>query len=236
VYDQLKEIDKHSSIMLKDKYQKMLYITMPKKELIDITSLRQYLASVISYAKHRIEEQELLDLDKYLDNHLSLDKLFDEYMPIRSITVGISKIEQNKVSKISWEEVGKVSGGEEFVSVFILFISLMSYTRGYHLSQKQSGKVLVMDNPFGPVSSEHLLEPLFKIAKTYDAQLICFTHINTSAITSQFDLIYSLRVVSEAGSTKEHLEVKRTKDSKQGDEYVESGLFEIGDGNQLGLL
>lgn len=233
VYEQLREIDKHSTIELKDKYQKMLYIEMPKKDTLDVAKLKNYLKTVILYTKHRMEENEVADLDKYLDSHLSLDKLFDEYVPIRSISVSISKIEQNKVSKIPWEAVGKVSGGEEFVSVFILFISLMSYTRGYHLSRKQSGKVLVMDNPFGPVSSEHLLEPLFKIAKTYDAQLICFTHINTSAITSQFDLIYSLRVVRDAGSSQERVDVKLTKDIRSGVEFLESGLFETGDVKQL---
>ncbi len=98
------------------------------------------------------------------------------------------------------------------------------------------GKVLVMDNPFGLVSSEHLLEPLFRIAESYDTQMICFTHINTSAITSQFDLIYSMRAVREPGSNKEHLDVSVTKDTKQGIETVESSLFEIGDGNQLGFL
>jgi hypothetical protein len=233
VYEQLREIDKHSTIELKDKYQKMLYIDMPKKDTLDVAKLKNYLNRVISYSKHRLEDNEVSELDKYLDSHLSLDKLFDEYVPIRSITVSISKIEQNKVSKIPWEAVGKVSGGEEFVSVFILFISLMSYTRGYQLSRKQSGKVLVMDNPFGPVSSEHLLEPLFKIAKTYDAQLICFTHINTSAITSQFDLIYSLRVVRDAGSSQEHVDVKLTKDVRSGVESLESGLFETGEIQQL---
>jgi DNA repair exonuclease SbcCD ATPase subunit len=233
VYEQLREIDKHSTIELKDKYQKMLYIEMPKKDTLDVTKLKNYLMTVIHYCKHRMEDNEVSDLDKYLDSHLSLDKLFDEYVPIRSITVSISKIEQNKVTKIPWEAVGKVSGGEEFVSVFILFISLMSYTRGYQLSRKQSGKVLVMDNPFGPVSSEHLLEPLFKIAKTYDAQLICFTHINTSAITSQFDLIYSLRVVRDAGSSQERVDVKLTKDVRSGVEFLESGIFETGDVEQL---
>lgn len=233
VYEQLREIDKHSSIELKDKYQKMLYIEMPKKETLDVVKLKNYLKMIIGYSKHRIEENEVADLDKYLDSHLNLDKLFDEYVPIRSIKVSISKIEQNKVSKIPWEAVGKVSGGEEFVSVFILFISLMSYARGYQLSRKQSGKVLVMDNPFGPVSSEHLLEPLFKIAKTYDAQLICFTHINTSAITSQFDLIYSLRVVRDVGSSQEHVDVKLIKDLRSNEEYLESGLFETGDVEQL---
>jgi hypothetical protein len=78
-----------------------------------------------------------------------------------------------------------------------------------------------------------LLEPLFKIAKTYDAQLICFTHINTSAITSQFDLIYSLRVVRDVGSSQEHVDVKLIKDLRSNEEYLESGLFETGDVEQL---
>lgn len=236
VYDQLRDIDKYSSIELQDKYQKMLYISLPKKETLEGSKLNQYLKEVIRVTKHRILEGELAELDRYLDNHLKLEQLFDEYIPIHSIGISVAKIEQNKVSKISWEEVSKTSGGEVFVSVFILFISLLSYTRGYQLSRKQQGKVLVMDNPFGPVSSGHLLEPLFKIAATYDTQLICFTHINTSAITSQFDLIYSLRVVRELGSTKEHLDVKLAKNASGGVEVIESNLFEISDGDQLGFL
>jgi hypothetical protein len=236
VYDELKDIDKHSYIELNDKRQKMLFIKLPKKDTIDILNINYYIKDIVRISKNKIESGELSDLDKYLDSHLNLEEIFDIYIPLRSIKINIAKIEQNNISKISWEDVSKTSGGEVFVSVFILFISLMSYTRGLQLSNVKQGKVIVMDNPFGPVSSGHLLEPLFKIAKTYDTQLICFTHINTSAITSQFDLIYSLRVVKEAGSSREHLDVELAKDASKTIESIESNLFEIGDGDQLGFV
>lgn len=236
VYEELKELDQHSIIDLNGRRQKMLYIRLPKKETIDTSRLIAYMKDVLRVAKQRIENHEELELDRYLDNHLKLDQLLDHYIPIGSIGIQLSKIEQNKVSKMTWEEVGKASGGELFVSVFIVFSSLLSYTRGYRLGSKQQGKVLVMDNPFGPVSSEHLLTPLFNIAGTYDTQLICFTHINTSAITSQFDLIYSLRVIQEGGSGREHIQVDVAKNKEDGVEFVDTGKFEIGDGEQIGLL
>ncbi len=236
VYDELKDIDKHSTIDLGGKRQKMLYIKLPKKEAIDTSGIIHYMKDVIRLSKMKIENEDFDELDRYLDNHLKLEHLFDEYVPIGSIGIQISKIEQNKVSKMSWEAVGKASGGELFVSVFIMFSSLISYTRGYQLSKKAQGTVLVMDNPFGPVSSEHLLEPLFQIAQTYDSQMICFTHINTSAITNRFDLIYSLRVVKEGGTGREHLEVDLAKDLNNQIEYIDKGLFEIGDGDQIGFF
>ncbi|OQX93611.1 MAG: hypothetical protein B6I17_02025 [Tenericutes bacterium 4572_104] len=236
VYDELKDIDKHSIINLHGKREKMLYITMPKKETLDTTTIRHYLKEIIRIAKVKIENSDMDDLDRYLEDHLKLEHLFSEYVPFNRIKISISKIEENKVSKMNWEQVGKASGGELFVSVFIMFSSLISYTRGIQLSRKQRGTVLVMDNPFGPVSSEHLLEPLFKIAATYDTQMICYTHINTSAITNQFDLIYSLRVVQESGTGREHIESNIAKDIDQSIELIDTAVFEIGEGDQIGLL
>ena len=236
VYDELDDIDRHSYIEIDDKRHKMMNIKLPKKENLDTSHVENHLREVIRRAKSKIENDDISDLDKYLDSHLKLEQIFDQYVPLKNIRINISKIEQNNISRISWEDVSKTSGGEVFVSVFVLFISLMSYTRGFQTGKKQQGKVIVMDNPFGPVSSGHLLEPLFKIAKTYNTQLICFTHINTSAITNQFELIYSLRVIREAGSSREHLEAKIAKDENQAVEMIESSLFEIGDGDQLGFL
>jgi hypothetical protein len=236
VYDELDDIDRHSYIEIDDKRHKMMNIKLPKKENLDTSHVENHLKEVIRRTKSKIENDDVSDLDKYLDSHLKLEQIFDQYVPLKNIRINISKIEQNNISRISWEDVSKTSGGEVFVSVFVLFISLMSYTRGFQIGKKQQGKVIVMDNPFGPVSSGHLLEPLFKIAKTYNTQLICFTHINTSAITNQFELIYSLRVIREAGSSREHLEAKIAKDEKQAVEIIESSLFEIGDGDQLGFV
>lgn len=236
VYDELKDMDTHSSIELAGARRKMLFIALNKKELIDLTELHVYVRSVISDAKKMWLEKETLNMEKYLGESLSLKKLFDIYHPIGGIKVELTKIEKNQLSKISWEQVGKISGGEGFVSIFVVFITMLSYSRGYQMGRKQLGKVLVMDNPFGPVSSEHLLDPLFQIAKNYNTQMVCFTHLNNSSITRQFPKIYSLRVVKEMGSISEHIEVKVSDELRDQQEFVEASPFEIGFGGQIGLF
>jgi hypothetical protein len=88
-------------------------------ELMSNTShVENHLREVIRRAKSKIENDDESDLDKYLDSHLKLEQIFDQYVPLKNIRINISKIEQNNISRISWEDVSKTSGGEVFVSVF----------------------------------------------------------------------------------------------------------------------
>lgn len=55
--------------------------------------------------------------------------------------------------------------GEQFVVLFSLIVSVMNYTRSLTSSLSTTSGVLILDNPFGPISSPHLLEPMFRIAR-----------------------------------------------------------------------
>ena len=59
---------------------------------------------------------------------------------------------------------------------------------------KESSKVLIMDNPFGKISSEHLLKPVMEIAKKYNTQLLCFTAQKGDNIYNEFENIYHLNL------------------------------------------
>ena len=102
------------------------------------------------------------------------------------------------------------SGGEKFVVFFTLVSTLISYLR--EVGRKQAGgdammesKVLIMDNPFGRTSSEHLLKAVMDIARTFNIQLICLSDLNQSSITNRFSLCYQLSIRKRMYSDKEIL-------------------------------
>ena len=108
------------------------------------------------------------------------------------------------------------SGGERFVSFFAVMIALMSYARNSKrntedYSRKNTDtKVLFMDNPFGPISSVHLLKPLFDIAKKYNTQLICLTDLKQNSIMNQFRVIFMMKIVPNTTVTMEYLKVEES--------------------------
>jgi hypothetical protein len=96
------------------------------------------------------------------------------------------------------------SGGEGFAGAFFLFTTILTYIRYKKLASLQDGsfrnffndtKSLIMDNPFGKMSSEHLLKTVFALAKQYNLQVVCFTDLKNNAIFNRFNLIYALNSV-----------------------------------------
>jgi len=144
-----------------------------------------------------------------------------------------------------WEKVMKEnSGGERFVSFFAVLVALMSYSRTSSkavddYSRNKDTKVLLMDNPFGPISSEHLLQPLFEIAKKYNTQLICLTDLKQNSIMNCFNLIYMLKIIPNTLGTMEYLKLEEEYKVENGtseDESLEKIVYRASDYEQLNLL
>ena len=82
-----------------------------------------------------------------------------------------------------------------------MFMTIMAYIRSKNIvdsSYKKSfnsTKVLLMDNPFGTMSSPHLLKAVFRYADKFNTQLICFSDLQNNSIYDQFNLIYGLQTV-----------------------------------------
>ncbi len=79
------------------------------------------------------------------------------------------------------------------------------------LGSNMESKVLIMDNPFGPITSEHLLKPLFEISKKYNTQLICLTDLKEHTVFDRFNLIYSVNIEREIGREEEYIVVQHFK-------------------------
>ncbi len=168
---------------------------------------------------------------------MSSRELLNTYLGNSHIPVSVYKIDinpRNSGLKL-WEDAAhQNSGGEKFVVFFSVLSALMSYARTRAMAnlggvaEKESSSVLVMDNPFGPISSEHLLNPLFEIARKHRTQLICLSDLKQNSIMNCFNLIYMLKIRTTSMGNKEYLkfeEIIRDSGDFQEDERLEKAVF-----------
>ena len=207
LYENLNILSKKSAIQIGDVRRQMIRIELPE---IDLTS---------EQPSERINEYITEQVRKYLSDQESSKKSHHDHLEIRrllncligkdTIPITVFKIDktiQNSRYR-SWQEALKAnSGGEQFVVFFTLIVSIMNYTRSLSGNLNHTTGVLILDNPFGPITSQHLLEPMFRIAKHFHIQLICLTHIGTQAVKSSFEIVYQLRFKNLALSNIQILE------------------------------
>lgn len=212
IYDEIKKIDKKSSIKIHGKIKKMLEIVIPQE--IEEEGLKDFIKNIV---------EEVVQLDgsyrEIIDTRIKTSVLLGKLIGnINRIKVFINKIEKRSLVKKRWgEALNQNSGGEKFVSMFILLASLMSYMRRKEseIGIIEDSKIIIMDNPFAKTNAEHLLEPMFDIASKYGIQLICFSGIGGSSVYNRFDRIYVAKVIADRFRNKDKVEfVKDTgKDS-----------------------
>jgi hypothetical protein len=210
VYDELSTIDSKSSIKFKDRSKKMLIIEVP--EVLDEEGLKEHIKEKVNEATS-IEGEYGQFLDSEITTAILLGKLIGS---LNRIKVFIFKIEKSGLVKKSWKEaISKNSGGEKFVSMFILLASLLSYMRKKpsDIGNFEESKIIIMDNPFAKTNAEHLLEPMFEIANKYKIQLICFSGIGGSAVYNRFDVIYVAKVLADNYRNKENVEFSKNEDT-----------------------
>ncbi len=205
VLQELKTIDKKSNIKHLGKTQKLLEISIPEEK--EEESLKEYIKEKVLYYAN-FEDDYSNHLDSDIRSAELLSKLIGN---INRIRVDIKKIEKTGLVRKSWKDaLSQNSGGEKFVSMFILLSSLMSYMRRREtdIDNKEEKKIMIMDNPFAKTNAEHLLEPMFQVAEKYNIQLLCFSGIGGSAVYNRFDKIYVAKVIEDRFRNKENVSFK----------------------------
>lgn len=233
VHENIEKIDDNSSIKIGTRRVKMLMITAgnweKNKEIYKIR-LKNYVEQIRNQSINALEKNE--DIEDIISNKVNINKLYDEIVGVSSINIKLYKIEEDKEKKITWDEVSKNSGGEGFLSAFVILSSLLSYMRKDEndiFNRKESGKVLIMDNPFAQTSSAHLLKPLIDIAKKSNTQLICLTGLGGDSIYNRFDNIYVLNLISsQLRSGVKYLRSEHTKgEEERENEVMVASRFKI---------
>lgn len=226
VHVNIEKIDDNSSITIGSKRLKMLNISVAdweeNKELYAVR-IKDYVEQVRNQSIETLEKNE--DIEDIISNRINIFKLYDEIVGIGTVGIKLYKVEEDKQRQITWNEVSKNSGGEGFLSAFVILSSLLSYMRKDEselFSNRESGKVLLMDNPFAQTSSAHLLKPLMDIAKKSNTQLICLTGLGGDSIYNRFDNIYVLNLISS--KLKQGVKYLRSEHTK-GEEEEENEVL-----------
>ena len=205
IYHEIPKISENSSVEIEGARKRVLEIHYEEiqNELQAKEKMKIYIQECLESLKKSIKESEdenkvRRDLEKYI----STKELLNVISSLEHCVVKAYKVDLNERNRkmMSWEEVIiKNSGGEKFVAYFSLLVALISYSRK-HLrgmdifKKKEESKVLIMDNPFGPITSGHLLKPMFDIAEKYNTQLICLSDIKQGSVVNSFDLVYMIKI------------------------------------------
>jgi hypothetical protein len=207
LYENLTILSKKSTIQIGNVKRQMIRIELPEIEPMSEQPTERIGQYITEQVKKYLSEQE--NQRQSHQDHLNIRRLLNSYIGKESIPITVFKIDKNiqNCRYRSWQDALKAnSGGEQFVVFFSLIVSVMNYTRSLTSSLNSTSGVLILDNPFGPISSPHLLEPMFSIARHFHIQLICLTHLGTAAVTSFFDMVYQLRFKNLPLSNLEILE------------------------------
>ena len=231
VHENLGKIDKNSSINIRGRSIKMLRINLPdweENQALYKQRLNDLLDTVTARTLDRLDQNE--NAEESISAAITTKNLYNEVVTISSIEVKLFKIEEERERQISWNEVAKNSGGEGFLSAFVILSSLLSYMGKDErdiFAERVNSKVLVMDNPFAQTNADHLLKPLMEIAKKSNTQLVCLSGLGGDSIYNRFDNIYVLNLISSKlkGGVQflhgEHLKGEETE------EVMEASHFKI---------
>lgn len=200
VHTSLGKIDANSTITIRERSLKMLKIQLPEwEENENLYHIR--LSDLIDEITHKgIEIYERNEnAQEYFGTQITTKNLYDAVIGISEIQIRLYKVEEQREYPITWAEVARNSGGEGFLSAFVILSSLLYYMRRDDtdfFADRNEGKVLVMDNPFAQTNASHLLKPLMDMAEKANTQLICLSGLGGESIYNRFDNIYVLNLIA----------------------------------------
>jgi len=143
------------------------------------------------------------DLEKWLDAKQLLQKVFQQGATIRISCRKVNNDQQVTGATYSWEESNRWSGGEKWSKNMTLFLGILNYVaekRQHIHSQMKRHRAVILDNPFGKASSDHVLSPVFYIAEQLGFQMIALTaHVEGKFLQDYFPIVYSCRLRAAAG-------------------------------------
>lgn len=200
VHQNLGKIDHNSTITIRERPVKMLKIQLPEweeNESLYHMRLQDFIDEITRKGIGLFERNE--NAQEYFGTQITTRNLYDMVIGVGNIQIRLYKIEEQREYPITWAEVARNSGGEGFLSAFVILSSLLYYMRKDDtdiFADRNEGKVLLMDNPFAQTNAAHLLKPLMDMAHKTNTQLICLTGLGGESIYNRFDNIYVLNLIA----------------------------------------
>ncbi|WP_079504801.1 hypothetical protein [Mesobacillus jeotgali] len=140
----------------------------------------------------------------------------------------------------SWEQSNAWSGGEKWSKNMTLFLGILNYVtekRKHSVAKTKRHRVVIMDNPFGKASSDHVLNPVFFIAEQLGFQIIALTaHAEGKFLRDYFPVIYSCRLRKAADSNKQIMTKIKQLHQAYFQDHEPQALERLGEVEQLELF
>lgn len=200
-------ISKKTRIKVDDKFKNIYIIDVPEwKDEFGKEEIRNYINIMIKDIENdefRDEEgkEDKASVRKYIEDKFKAKQLMKVLMANNGIKVKCRKVTNDgKVSSmpISWEKTNSWSGGEKWSKNMTLFLGILNYLAEKKQSinsDRKKNRTVILDNPFGEASSNHVLDPVFFIAEQLGFQIIALTaHSEGKYIRDYFPIVYSCRL------------------------------------------
>lgn len=212
VHREMGTIDHNSTIKVRGRSVKMLELKLPVWE----DNANVYHLHIKDLVEKLTEQglallQQNKPIEELLGKSLTTKNLYHEVIGLNNVRVKLYKIEAQREVPISWREVARNSGGEGFLSAFVILSSLLYYMRRDKtdiFADRNEGKVLIMDNPFAQTNAAHLLTPMMDMARKNNTQLISLTGLGGDSIYNCYDNIYVLNLIASKLSHVRYLKSK----------------------------
>ncbi len=210
--DEMRTIPKNTKVKIDNNWKEIFQIQVPSwDEEEGKAEIRKHVDWMIS----KLESDEFLDDDgredlgkikKAIQKWLESKQLLNIIMAGKDIKVKCRKVTNDgKISNMyySWESSNQWSGGEKWSKNMALFLGILNYVaekKQHILPNQKRHRTVIMDNPFGKASSDHVLSPVFFIAEQLGFQFIALTaHGEGRFIRDYFPIVYSCKLRPAVG-------------------------------------
>ncbi len=212
ICDEILIIQRMTGVKVEEHYKTIYEIKTPvweehtaKEKLMEhLEWMTEQLAGDTYKQEDGLEDSE--KIRKNIERWLSPSYLFTRISPNKGFTVGVRKVSNdNRISNypVDWATSNSWSGGEKWSKNMALFLGIQNYLsekRQPIIAGKGNIRTVVLDNPFGQASSDHVLEPVFFIAEKLGFQVIALTALAEGKfLRDYFPIIYSCRLRSAEG-------------------------------------
>lgn len=209
VTEDVRDIPKSTRIKQFDAWKTVYHFELPQWEETEAKlrirdHLDQLIADLDGRQKEPKEGQEGIER-KFIEKNLATATIFGVITQRAPIRMKCRKVKNDgtmSTNYFTWEDSCKWSGAEMWSKNMALLLGILN-----HIAEKrkvvcvrgQRNRVIMLDNPFGKASSDHVLNPVFYIADQLGFQLITLTaHGEGKYIRDYFSVVYSCKLVDTA--------------------------------------
>ncbi|MBU3145977.1 hypothetical protein [Clostridium sp. CF012] len=219
--EELRTIPKKTRIKVQDQWKDIFLINVPEW---DEKEGKEELSNHIDWILKQLESDQYKD-ENGVEVEASVRKAIEKWMKSKQLLQNIMKQNSIKVkcrkvtndgnvssSPFTWEVSNSWSGGEKWSKNMTLFLGILNYLaekRKNIVSTAKRYRTVIVDNPFGKASSDHVLDPVFFIAEQLGFQIIALTaHSEGKFIRTYFPIVYSCRLKAAENSSNVQILLK----------------------------